>query len=123
VTHKAGTIQMTAMRMTMALVALGALGACTAGAQIGGVGAQGRVGSVGATSVAARAPQAAPADRLVAAIEAQGCAITADNVGQVLLSANLTQQQLLELGPQLTAQGRAEVTDDGTIRVLTNNCI
>ncbi|WPY95743.1 hypothetical protein T8T21_06370 [Limimaricola variabilis] len=112
---------MTAMRMISAFLALGALGACTAGAQIGGIGAQGSLGSV--SPAAARAPQAAPADRLVAAIEAQGCAITADNVAQVLLKANLTQQQLLELGPQLTAQGRAEVTDDGTIRVLTDNCI
>ena len=97
------------------------LGACTAGAQIGSLGAQGSMGSV-APAAAAQAP-VAPADRLVAAIEAQGCAITADNVAQVLLRANLTQQQLLELGPQLTAQGRAEVTDDGTIRVLTQNCI
>ncbi|MGR3626468.1 MAG: hypothetical protein ACU0A0_09285 [Limimaricola sp.] len=112
--------------MTMALMGLAALGACTAGAQIGNYGAQGRVGSVGqasaSASVAAPAPLP-PADRLVAAIEAQGCAITSDNVAQVLLKANLTQQQLLELGPQLTAQGRAEVTDDGTIRVLTSNCI
>ncbi|WP_282024717.1 hypothetical protein [Limimaricola cinnabarinus] len=111
---------MTAMRMTVALLGLGALGACTAGAQIGNLGAQGRVGSVASASAPA-APRP-PAERLIAAIEAQGCAITADNVAQVLLKANLTQQQLLELGPQLTAQGRAEVTDDGTIRVLTANC-
>ncbi|MCP1167510.1 hypothetical protein [Limimaricola litoreus] len=110
------------MRMTVALLGLGVLGACTAGAQIGNLGAQGRVGSVASASAPAAAPLA-PADRLVAAIEAQGCAITSDNVAQVLLKANLTQQQLLELGPQLTAQGRAEVTDDGTIRVLTANCI
>lgn len=109
------------MRMTVALLGLGALGACTAGAQIGNLGAQGRVGSVASASAPA-APRP-PAERLIAAIEAQGCAITADNVAQVLLKANLTQQQLLELGPQLTAQGRAEVTDDGTIRVLTANCI
>ncbi|MCZ4261921.1 hypothetical protein CLV79_113108 [Limimaricola soesokkakensis] len=112
---------MTAMRMMMGFVALGALGACTAGAQIGGIGAQGRVGSVGPAAAAA-APMA-PADRLVAAIEAQGCVITSDNVAQVLLKANLTQQQLLEIAPQLSAQGRAEVSDGGTIRVLTENCI
>ncbi|WP_162561813.1 hypothetical protein [Limimaricola hongkongensis] len=112
------------MRMTMALMGLAALGACTAGAQIGNYGAQGRVGSVGQASARTETPAPmTPDDRLVAAIEAQGCAITSDNVAQVLLKANLTQQQLLELGPQLTAQGRAEVTDDGTIRVLTSNCI
>ena len=70
-----------------------------------------------------QAATAAPADRLVAAIETEGCLLTRDNVGAVLLRANLTQADLGTLTPQLAAAGRAEVSGEGTIRVLSDNCI
>jgi len=66
---------------------------------------------------------AAPKDRLVAAIEAEDCLLTSANVGAVLLRANLTQAELVTLTPELAAEGRAEVSGEGTIRVLSNNCI
>ncbi len=110
---------MNAMRITAAIVALGALGACTAGVQVGN---RGVVGSVSPSTVAA-APLASPKDRLVSAIEQQGCVLNSDNVAQVLLRANLTQQELMRITPELAAEGRAEVSDGGTIRVLSNNCI
>lgn len=66
---------------------------------------------------------ASPSDRLVAAIETEGCLLTASNVGAVLLRSNLTQADLTTLTPQLAAAGRAEVSGEGTIRVLSNNCI
>lgn len=65
----------------------------------------------------------APADRLLAAVESQGCLLTASNVEAVLLRASLTQAELAALTPQLAAQGRAEVSGEGTIRVLTDTCI
>lgn len=66
---------------------------------------------------------ATPKDALVAAIEANGFILTAENVGAILLRANLTQAQLIELTPELAAEGRAEVAQSGAIRVLTENCI
>ena len=68
-------------------------------------------------------PMAQPKDRLIAAIEAQDCVLTRQNVETILLDANLTQAQLQDLAPQLAAEGRAEVAAEGTIRVLTDNCI
>jgi len=68
-------------------------------------------------------PPAAPKDRLVAAIEAQNCVLTAANVETILLDAQLTQADLIALTPELAAEGRAEVAAEGTIRVLTANCI
>jgi hypothetical protein len=68
-------------------------------------------------------PPAQPKDRLIAAIEAQDCVLSRQNVEAILLDANLTQAQLAELTPQLAAEGRAEVAAEGTIRVLTDNCI
>lgn len=68
-------------------------------------------------------PSVAPADRLVAAIESEGCVLTSANVGAVLLRANLTQAELVSLTPELQAQGRAEVAGEGSIRVLSDNCI
>jgi hypothetical protein len=64
-----------------------------------------------------------PEERLVAAIESQNCVLTASNVESILLQANLTQDQLVEITPQLAAAGRAEVAATGTIRVLTDKCI
>lgn len=69
------------------------------------------------------AVSAAPADRLVAAIETEGCVLTSANVGAVLLRANLTQADLPGLTAALAAQGRIEATDGSSIRVLSDNCI
>jgi hypothetical protein len=68
-------------------------------------------------------PPAAPKDRLVTAIEAQNCVLTSGNVEAILLQANLTQADLVAITPELAAEGRAEVAAEGTIRVLTDNCI
>jgi hypothetical protein len=77
-----------------------------------------------------RAPQpvgvavsASPQDRLVAALEAEGCELTSANVGAVLLRANLRQADLPALTSQLQAQGRIEATEGSSIRLLSDNCI
>lgn len=71
---------------------------------------------------AALPPPPPPEVRLISAIEAQGCELTADNVGDVLLSANLTQADLAEITPRLAEAGRVEVAGTGAIRVLTDQC-
>ncbi len=65
---------------------------------------------------------AAPSDRLIAAIEAEGCALTSGNVGSVLLRANLTQADLPGLTESLATQGRLQATDGSALRVLSPNC-
>ena len=74
--------------------------------------------------VAAYVPSAiAPKERLVAAIAANGCVLTAGNVDTILTQAQLMQPELRPLTNQLAAEGRAEVSGEGTIRVLTETCI
>ena len=62
-------------------------------------------------------------DRLVGAIEANGCALTATNVGAVLTQATISREELIQLTPQLQAEGRVETAGDGAIRVLSDRCI
>lgn len=69
---------------------------------------------------------AAPVDRLVAAIEAEGCVLSTGNSGAVQLRANLRRDDLRQLVPQLASEGRVEsiTTAEGpAIRLLSNNCI
>lgn len=72
--------------------------------------------------VAVAAP-VAPQDRLVAAIETEGCVLTNANLGAVLLRANLTQSELPALTSQLASEGRIEASDGSSIRILSDNCI
>ena len=65
----------------------------------------------------------APKERLVAAIAANGCLLTAANVGPILTQAQISQAELRVITPELAAEGRAEVSGEGTIRVLTDTCI
>ena len=62
-------------------------------------------------------------ERLVAAIEDNGCMLDASNVGAVLDQAVIGQSELLTLAPELEAEGRAEVSGSGAIRVMTDRCI
>ena len=68
-------------------------------------------------------PPEVPEVRLISAIENQGCVLTADNVGRILLAANLTQAELVDITPRLAEAGRVEVSGEGAIRVLTDRCI
>jgi hypothetical protein len=63
-----------------------------------------------------------PEVRLVAAIEEQGCVLTAQNVETILLAASLTQAELAEITPRLADAGRVEVAGSGAIRVNTEAC-
>lgn len=65
---------------------------------------------------------ASPEDRLVAAIEAEGCLLTSANVGAVLLRANLVQADLPGLTASLSSQGRLAAADGSTIRARSPAC-
>ena len=93
----------------IALLAAGALAACAPFAQ--------RPAPLGQPA------SAAPADRLVAAIETEGCVLPRHTVGSVLPPAHDTKAELATLTPELAAQGRAEASGEGAIRVLSDNCI
>ena len=109
--------------MTSILIKFATLGACMALSACSG-GMAGMPDDMGLTTVPAPAAiPRTPEDRLVAAIEANNCVLTASNVEPILLQANLTQAELAAIVPELAAAGRAEVAATGTIRVLTNNCI
>ncbi len=109
--------------MTTTFIKFATLGALMALSACGGTMA-GMTDDMGMTTAPAPAPiPQTPNDRLVADIEANNCVLTASNVETILLQANLTQADLVSLTPELAAEGRAEVAAEGTIRVLTNNCI
>lgn len=61
-------------------------------------------------------------ERLVSAIEGQGCELNATNVGAVLANATITREELLQLTPQLQTEGRVAVSGDGAIRVISSQC-
>jgi hypothetical protein len=65
----------------------------------------------------------APKERLVAAIAANGCVLTRDNVSAILSQSQVPQADVRALTNELAAEGRAEVSAAGTIRVLTDTCI
>jgi len=69
------------------------------------------------------APPAPPEVRLVQAIESNGCVLTANNAGSVLLAANMTQAELSSTMTRLEELGRVQAQTDGSgIRVLTDRC-
>ncbi|MFT5631641.1 MAG: hypothetical protein ACI82I_000294 [Gammaproteobacteria bacterium] len=52
-------------------------------------------------------------ERLLAAIEGQGCELTATNVNAILADAVINREELLQLTPQLQSEGRIEVSGSG----------
>ncbi len=61
-------------------------------------------------------------ERLVGAIENNGCQLNAGNVGAILSEATIGTEELKSLTAELSAEGRAEVAGDGAIRVNTARC-
>jgi hypothetical protein len=64
-----------------------------------------------------------PTDRLVAAIGEAGCVLTSANRDAVLTRAGLGLTDLATIVPQLNAEGRAEASGEGSIRILSDVCI
>jgi hypothetical protein len=106
---------MSALRLTLVLVAAAALSGC---------GVMDRMTGGGASTIAAPPPaELSPTDRAIAAIEENGCTLTAANLSSVLIAANLTQAEFAAIQQDLAASGRLEVTADGAVRVLSDRCI
>ena len=75
-------------------------------------------------------PQATPQpalltakERLVGAMESNGCALTVDNAGAVLTQATISKSEMQPLILQLQSEGRVDVAGDGAIRVTSDRCI
>lgn len=62
-------------------------------------------------------------ERILTAIEDQGCVLDGSTVLAILGSATVTQEDLKLLIPQLQSEGRVEVKDDQSIRSTSANCI
>ena len=62
-------------------------------------------------------------DRLVGAMESNGCALTVDNAGAVLTQATISKSEMQPLILQLQSEGRVDVAGDGAIRLTSDRCI
>lgn len=85
-----------------------------------------------ATAPAAAAPveavptptvQLSDKDRLLTAIEANGCVITAGNVGAILTQASINAEQLASLTMELETDGLLSPDGTDTVRLSSSNCI
>ncbi|MGB5556801.1 MAG: hypothetical protein WBN04_02200 [Paracoccaceae bacterium] len=68
---------------------------------------------------------AAPAndkERLVAAIEANGCVLNADNSERILIELGIGQEQLAEIGGELMQEGRVQVVPPAEFRLTSGAC-
>lgn len=113
------------MKPTLAIVPLIVLSACSGGFDITDFRANPTPAPTPAAVIAPPTPQPVlltAKERLVTAIENNGCALTTDNVGAILSEATISQNELLQLTPQLVSEGRAEVAGTGTIRARTDRC-
>jgi len=80
-------------------------------------------GPAAAPPPAAAPAPATPRERLVAAIEASGCLLTADNAANIQMRANLSRDELTALVQELRESGQVEAAAPGTIRLLSQHCI
>jgi len=61
-------------------------------------------------------------ERLVGAIEDNGCELSADNASTILTQATISRDELVSLAQELAGEGRAEVSGTGAVRVITETC-
>ncbi len=77
--------------------------------------------AVGLTATAVNAGQAENA-ALIAAIEAAGCLVTAENSGAVARAAGLNEQQVYDAVAALYDAGLVRLEADGSMRLITGSC-
>lgn len=99
---------MTGLKIGAVLAAALTLGACA-----------------GTTAPQASAPtvQLSDKERLVAAIEGNGCVINAGTIGGILADASINQNDLAPLVVELETEGRLAPDGETTVRLSSNNCI
>ncbi|MEL6571483.1 MAG: hypothetical protein AAFQ64_07490 [Pseudomonadota bacterium] len=67
--------------------------------------------------------QVSDRDRVIAAVEANGCVISSATVGPIMTQASVNRDQLFNVSQGLEAEGAlAAPTDDGTVRLISPNC-
>jgi len=71
---------------------------------------------------AASTPPANDKERLVAAIEAEGCVLNAENSQRVLTALGIADEQLAQIGAELMQEGRVQVTPPAEFRLTTGVC-
>ncbi len=62
-------------------------------------------------------------ERVVSAVEANGCVISAQTIGPIMAQASVNRDQLLSVSQQLEAEGAlAAPSDDGSVTLTSLNC-
>lgn len=109
------------MNRILTLAGFSALAACSGGLELPDL----RPGGDTSAPEVMEAPTVAltAKERLVAAVEAEGCVLDATTINAVLANAQLSTSDLASAAGELEAEGRA-VGDQaaGTIRVISPNC-
>lgn len=101
--------------------AIALLSACSGGLEIPDLRPGGDAMSDDVSSV--EAPVLTAKERLVAAVEAQGCVIDAGTINAVMANASLSSTDLAAAAGELEAEGRA-IGDQatGSIRIISPGC-
>ena len=76
-----------------------------------------------AVAPAPAAPVLTAKERLMVAIEGQGCELNSANVGAILVAATATVDDLERLVPVLEQEGRIVLSGNDSIRSTSTNCI
>ena len=112
------------MNRILLITGFAALSACSGGFEIPDLrpGGDGMASEPMAQDVM-EAPALTAKERLVAAVEAEGCVLDASTINSVLANAQLSTSDLAAAAGELEAEGRA-VGDQaaGTIRIVSANC-
>jgi hypothetical protein len=74
-------------------------------------------------SVPAKTTQLSAKERFIQAVEKQDCVISVENIGDVLVAASISADDMRRIVPELEAAGEAEVANNGVIRILSEGCI
>ena len=77
----------------------------------------------GTQEASAPTPQLSDMERLVAAIEANGCTISPANAGPIQAQASLASGALASLLTEMESAGRLAPDGADTLRLSSNNCI
>ena len=114
------------MMKQIALVSgFAALSACSGGFEMPDLRGAGE-GVFGGGSETAMADDMAPAltakERLVAAVEAEGCLLDPTTINTVLANAQLSTTDLQAVVPELEAEGRIVGAGETSLRIVSANC-
>ncbi len=100
-----------------------ALSACSGGFDMPDLRSGGDTGAEPMDAMAPAGPALTAKERLVAAVEGQGCVINASTINAIMANASLSSTDLAAAAGELEAEGRA-VGDQaaGSIRIVSPGC-